>query len=204
VVTATLSTDRPGGARRAGPAWKERVLTLEEFLDLPEAKPALEFEEGRATQKVSPKLRHSTLQGAFVESVNRTYRRRKLAHAFPELRVTFGGRSFVPDVSVFRWDRIPRTTSGEVADDVFVAPDIAVEVVSPKQSVNALLRRCLTYTGLGVRIALLVDPADRSVVLFRPGVDTLALRGADRIDLDDILPGYRLTADALFQSLRIA
>ena len=201
MAAATRSTARASGARRARPGWKDRLLTLEEFLDLPEVKPALEFDEGRVTQKVSPRARHSTLQGAFVESVNRRFRRRKIAVAFPELRATFGGRSFVPDVSVFRWERIPREPSGEVADDVSVAPDIAVEVVSPKQSVNALVRRCLRYTSLGVRIALLVDSADRSVVLFKPGASAVALRGADQIDLDEVLPGFRLAVDDLFKSL---
>ena len=54
-----------------------------------------------------------------------------------------------------------------------------------------------------VRIALLVDPDDRSVILFRQGMNPIALRGSNRIDLDDILPGFDLTVDNLFASLRI-
>jgi Uma2 family endonuclease len=202
VATATLAKERTRGARQGRATWKDRRLTLDAFLALPEAEPALEFEEGMVTQKASPKARHSTLQGAFAESVNRRFRRRKVAYAFVELRTTFGGRSFVPDVSVYRWERIPRAPDGEVADDFFVEPDVAVEVVSPKQSVNALVRRCLRYTSLGVRVALLVDPADRSVVVFRPGADAVALRGVDRIDLDDVLPGFRPAVNDLFKSLR--
>ncbi len=37
-------------------------LTLERFLRLPEAKPALEFIDGKVVQKVSPKRTHSTIQ----------------------------------------------------------------------------------------------------------------------------------------------
>ena len=36
-------------------------MTLTEFLALPEEKPALEYENGEVTQKVSPKGRHSAL-----------------------------------------------------------------------------------------------------------------------------------------------
>jgi Uma2 family endonuclease len=78
-----------------------------------------------------------------------------------------------------------------------------VEIVSPKQSVNTLIRRYLWCVAHGVRIAVLVDPGDRSVVLFRPGQLPRALRGDDRIDLDDVLPGFRLTAADLFASLRL-
>ena len=40
----------------------DRRLTLEEFLALPEEKPALEYADGEVTQKVSPKARHGRLQ----------------------------------------------------------------------------------------------------------------------------------------------
>ena len=63
--------------------------------------------------------------------------------AFPELRVIFGGAAYVPDVSVFRLEHIPRTPEGDVANVFEVAPDIAIEIVSPEQSTNALVRRCV-------------------------------------------------------------
>lgn len=42
-------------------------ISLDVFLALPERKPALEFEDGRVTPKVSPKARHSTLQKRLSE-----------------------------------------------------------------------------------------------------------------------------------------
>ena len=49
----------------------------------------------------------------------------------------------------------------------------------------------------------LVDPDDESVILFRPGAAAVALRGADQVDLDDILPGFTLTVSDLFASLKL-
>lgn len=190
-------------SRRSRPIWQQRELTLEEFLALPDTKPALEFEEGQVTQKVSPKGQHSGLQTDLAELFNRFGRRRKLARAFTELRTTFAGRSYVPDVSVYRWERIPLTPDGKVANDFFVPPDITVEIVSPQQSVNALVRRCLQYITHGVPIALLVDPDDESVILFRQGATPLALRGQDGIDLEPVLGGFKLTAAGIFKSLRM-
>jgi Uma2 family endonuclease len=80
-------------------------------------------------------------------------------------------------------------------------PDIAVEIVSPEQRVNTLVRRCLWYVANGVRIALLIDPDDESVIVFRPDVSPLALGGSDRIDLDEVLPGFELTVQQFFDSL---
>jgi Uma2 family endonuclease len=96
-------------------------------------------------------------------------------------------------VSVYLWERIPVDAAGKVADEFRAPPDIAVEIVSPGQSVNALVRRCLWFVENGVRAAVLLDPSDESALLTRPGGTVTGLHGADRIDLQDILPGIELT-----------
>jgi Uma2 family endonuclease len=178
-------------------------MTLEAFLRLRERKPALEFEDGEVTQKVSPKGRHSTLQEASSRSINEFAIPLQLARAFTELRTTFGGRSYVPDVAVFRWERVPTTTTGEVADDFLLPPDIAIEIVSPGQSVTRLRKRCRWYVEHGVRIALLIVPSKRLVYRFGHRGDDVLLTDDDRIDLDDVLPGFRLTVNGLFAALRM-
>src|SRR5438477_9938015 len=96
-----------GASRSGGPgmAVTQRRLTLEEFLELPEEEPALEYFEGRITQKVPPKLRHSALQFEVAKLIDSFARPLGLARAFPELRTTYtdADASLVPDVAVFRW-----------------------------------------------------------------------------------------------------
>ena len=179
-------------------------LTLEAFLELPEEEPALEYEEGVVSQKVPPQGKHAGLQMWIGELINHFARPKKLALAFSELRTTFGGRSRVPDLVVYRWDRVPLDDRGRIANEFHEPPDVAVEIVSPGQSVNYLVRRCLWYVENGVRIALLVDPSDESVLLFRPGHTPMALHGDDRIDLDDVLPGFELRAHEVFDALMLS
>src|SRR5919205_158788 len=114
-------------------ALARKGLALEEFLALPEEKPALEYANGVVTQKVSPKTEHSILQAEFVELLARL-KRAKVARAFPELRTTFADRSYVPDVALIRWERIPRTPAGRPEDDIFIPPDLAIEIISPGES----------------------------------------------------------------------
>ncbi len=49
---------------------RRRTITLEEFLALPEEKPALEFLDGIVTQKPWPNVHHGVLQGQVTELVN--------------------------------------------------------------------------------------------------------------------------------------
>jgi hypothetical protein len=125
-------------------------MSLEEFLRLPERKPALEYEHGVVTRKVSPKGRHSKLQFWIADQINHQTEPGKIAFAFPELRATFATLSRVPDVAVFRWDRIPRDEQGRVADDFFDPPDVAIEILSPGQRINAQIRRCISFLDAGV------------------------------------------------------
>jgi Uma2 family endonuclease len=130
-------------------------------------------------------------------------RSRRLALAFSELRDVFGGAAYVPAVSVYLWDRIPRDAARLIADNFTEPPDIAIEIVSSGQSVNSLVRRLVWYVDDGVRVALVVDPDDLSVLAFRLNQPPRSARAAESIDIDDVLPGFSLTADDVFSALRI-
>src|SRR5260370_41157551 len=183
-------------------AIEQRSLTLDEFLRLPEEEPALELEpDGTVSHKVSPKGQHSTLQLALCERINEFARPRHLALAFPELRTVYAGAAYVPDVAVYRWQRIPRTSDGKVANDFREPPDGAIEIVSSEQSTNALIRRSLWYVHHGVGIALLIDPSDESVIRWHAQDPTAVLRRTDEISFGDVVPGLQFTVGAIFDVL---
>ena len=181
----------------------ERRMSLQAFLELPEEEPALEFDDGVVTQKVSPQGKHSILTYRLAERFNRFAEPRQLAFAFPELRTTFADFSPVPDIAIYRWERIPRDSDGTVANRFVEPPDLAIEIVSPQQSVTSLVRKCLRFVERGVPIVLLIDPGDESVLRFGPSADVQVLRGADPIDLSEVLPGFELTAQAVFDLLHL-
>ena len=178
-------------------------ISLEEFLALPEVKPALEYVEGRVTQKVSPQGKHSLLQGALLDLINSIVRPRRLAYAFPELRFRGVRHSQVPDVSVFLWHRIPRDPDGTVANVFSEPPDVAVEIISPGESRREQTEKCLGFVARGARVALLVDDVRATITVFRPGSEPVVLRAADVIDLTDIVPGMRFTVADVLGALKI-
>lgn len=184
-------------------AVEERQLTLKKFLKLPEEKPGLEFMHGVVTQKPMPKTTHSALQGQLAMWINQFAQPIKLAYAFPELRTTFARASVVPDVAVFVWERIPRDERGRLIDDVFEPADIAIEIVSPGQRIARLVEKCGWYVDNGVRIALMVNPRDSSVTIFRPDEPPIVLRGDAVIDVSEVLPGFELTVKSLFDALTL-
>jgi Uma2 family endonuclease len=128
----------------------------------------------------------------------------RLAMVLPELRATFAGASYVPDVAVFTWSRLPLDASGEIADECRTPPDVAIEIISPGESAPTLARRCQWYVEHGVRLAVLIDPRPRGIRVrtFRPGQDSEILQPAGQIAFSDVMPGLTIGVQALFGSLR--
>lgn len=179
-------------------------ISLERFLRLPEAKPALEYIDGEVIQKVSPKRTHSVIQNELLFAITEYGRRNRSGRAYPELRCTFGGNSLVPDVSYIVAERIPRDEKGQFIEDITIPPDLWVEVISPGQTVRAMSARLGWCLGQGVRLGWLVQPRKERVYVFEPGVATRTLERGDELEGGAVLPGFRLALDDLFDEVQRA
>jgi Uma2 family endonuclease len=143
-----------------------KSITLEEFLKLTETKPASEYIDGQIIQKPMPRGKHSRIQGESVTSINGLLRRKRIACAFPELRCTFGGRSTVPDVTVFTWNRIPRDANGEVANVFEIAPDWTIEILSPDQNQTKVTKNILHCLQYETQMGWLIDPDEQTIFVY--------------------------------------
>ena len=176
-----------------------KMLTLAEFLKLPETEPASEYIDGQIIQKPMPQGKHSAIQGEFVPAINKILKPKHIARAFPELRCTFGGRSTVPDIVVFIWNRIPRDENGEVANTFTVAPDWTIEILSPEQSQTKVTKNILHCLKHGTQMGWLIDPSEQTVFVYRSGRE---IEVFDEPDLILPMPSFasqlRLTLKDLF------
>ncbi len=176
-----------------------KPITLEEFLALPETKPASEYIDGKIIQKPMPKGKHSTIQGELIIVLNSALKPQKIARAFPELRCTFGGRSTVPDVTVFTWDRIPRDGNGEIADSFQAAPDWTIEILSPDQSQTRVTKNILHCLNNGTQLGWLIDPSEQSVLAYFPSQQPSFLEeDNDVLPIPDFAKDFKLTLGELF------
>lgn len=137
---------------------------------LPEAlvnRPQIEYLDGIAYPKVSPKLTHSLVQGAIVRILHRCAGERGLVG--PELDV-YPGRlgaavtKFVPDVGYISLERLRALPPADREEAPF-SPDVAVEVWSPtndRRYLDLKIARCLAN---GAVLVLDVDPYARTIVV---------------------------------------
>jgi Uma2 family endonuclease len=105
-----------------------------------------------------------------------------------------------PDVSFVRMERLPggRAPHGHCR----VAPDLAVEVVSPKDLAYELESKITDYLEAGVPVVWVVFPPTRRVTIRRPATSPLGtitdLREGETITGEDAMPGFAYSVGDFF------
>ena len=79
-----------------------------------------------------------------------------------------------------------------------VVPELVVEIVSPSDRQEAVNDKTLMWLGLGVLMVVEVYPAERAVMVHRPGAPSVTLTGEDVLDGGDVLPGFSLPLSEIF------
>jgi Uma2 family endonuclease len=125
------------------------------------------------------------------------------AHA-PDQCVVAGETGFVlrrnpdvvraPDVAVLPRDRVG-DAPGEFVEG---APDVAVEVLSPSNTVSEMERKLRDYFDGGARSVWWVDAESRTAVVYRSLREREVFASRDSL-VDPALPGLRVLVEDLFR-----
>jgi len=139
-------------------------MQLAPVLGIPEVKPAIESIRGAWFQKVSPRTRHSLLQGRMFLALATCLGERGFVG--PEWRFYFAPSdelpsTLVPDVAFVSKERLP--DPGDARERPLLAPDIAVEVLSPGDRLSVLETKIDLYLAHGALLVIVVDPENKTV-----------------------------------------
>ncbi len=178
-------------------------ISLADFLKLPETKPVSEYINSEIYQKPMPKGKHSRLQTQFSSEINRVAEINRLAIAFTELRCTFGGRSLVPDISVFSWQNIPIDANGEIENIFEIPPDWVIEILSPEQSSTRVIDNILFCLNSGTQLGWLIDPQERVIIIFCPGKQPEIKQNQDILPVLTSLENWKLSVENVFSYLTL-
>ena len=171
---------------------------------LPETKPETEWVRGRALQKVSAQRTHSRLQGAMLMRLDRWATGRGEVGTEWRFRVAPPNevrRPLVPDVSYVSNERL-RPLSDEEIEIPALAPDVAVEILSPDDRRIDIDDKIGVYLRAGSSLVIVVDPKKRAVELHDGAATTLL--DENRTIEHRALPGFSYPVSELFSVLKRA
>jgi Uma2 family endonuclease len=171
-------------------------LTLEQFLEAKETKPASEYACGEVFQKPMPDGPHAAIQFFLAAVLHPLLARTGFGRGFTELRCIFGApgrqRTYVPDLVYVSREKLP------IPRHLHTAPDLAVEILSPDQHMPAFLDKIQFYLLYGVRLVWVIDPATSTVAVQTPGEEARILHPGDTLDGGQVLPGFSVAVDEIF------
>lgn len=78
-------------------------------------------------------------------------------------------------------------------------PDLAIEVLSPSNGPGEILQKVAKFLEAGTAVVWVVDPRSRSVVIHRQAMVPEIAGEADRLDAEEILPGFSLDVTYIFE-----
>lgn len=181
-----------------------KVISLDEFLRLPETKPASEYIDGHIIQKPMPQGQHSRIQQKLINAINAATEDAQVALALPELRCTFGGRSIIPDLAIFQWARLPTNADGTIANAFNAHPDWTIEILSPEQSSTRVVSNILHCLDYGCQLGWLIDPSERLVQVYDADKRLISLETlADQLPVPAFASTFQLTLEQLFGWLQV-
>jgi Uma2 family endonuclease len=88
---------------------------------------------------------------------------------------------------------------GDLTGFLRLAPDLAVEVMSPGDTWYEIEEKVAEYLTAGVRLIWIVTAKTKSVHVYRPRQEALRLSREDKLTGEDVLPGFEVTVAELFE-----
>ena len=172
----------------------QRLLTAADLMQLPDDGYQYELEAGRLIRVPPTGPLASIVAATMLTLVNGFVRLHRLG--------VVGGADFgmilardpdtvrAPDVVFYRANRLP---PGGIPSSYWdLAPDLAVEVLSPSDRRGKVLKKVGEYLDAGTRLVWVVDPRRRTAVIYRPEGEPTILGADGVLDGEDVLPGFTL------------
>lgn len=177
-------------------------LSVDEFMayDAPDGK--AELVRGELRMSPSPGGRHGIVVVALIERLAAFVRSRKLGRIMTNVGfelVQLPRTVRAPDIAFVRAEHLP--AGGIDSGPMRVAPDLAVEVVSPSETRARLREKLDDYRISGVPLVWLIDPIARTVTIIDGTLPPRELGESDVLTGGVVIPGFRCEIRELFDGL---
>ena len=181
----------------------QTFITEEELLRMPDDGYRYELIEGELRQMVPTGFEH----GRYTGKMHGLLMIHVLPHKLGDVLAaetgfiiarTPDGRATVraADVAFVARGRVP--ADADTTKFLELAPDLVAETLSPSDTAVEVEEKIASWLKAGVRLALTLNPASRSVTLYRSLTDITRLTDKDELDLSDVVPGFRCRVSEIF------
>jgi Uma2 family endonuclease len=165
---------------------------------LPESDQLYEIVDGERVEKVMSAYA-SWIAAELHERLAGFLRENRIGKAVPEMIFILDDRRDLrrrPDVAYLSTEKWPVGAPPPATGDWAVIPDLAVEVLSPSNRYEAVMRKLREYFRYGVREVWIVSPEERIVQVFTSPVSLREVT-ADESLSTPMIPGWSISVEQL-------
>jgi Uma2 family endonuclease len=181
-----------------------RMMTAEELFMMPHGNFRYELVKG-ALIKMSPTGgKHGILTARITLALGHYIEANNLGEAFGAetgfMLATNPDTVRAPDAAFVSRERIP---PGDFPEKFWPgAPDLAVEVLSPSDTLYEVEEKIEEYLEAGVKLIWIVNPKKRTVTIYQPNAEPQTLTEADTLDGREVVHGFQYSLARLFARSR--
>lgn len=177
-----------------------QLMTAQEFWQLPGADVHRELVRGEVIETMPPGGRHGAIAAAVATVLRLWTRQTTGGYVGVEASYLLARNPDTvraPDVSYVRVERIPPGGAPEGFWDL--APDLAIEVVSPNATAEDVREKIRDFLRAGTPLVWTIYPRTREVVAYMSDGFARTFTEHDMLSFSDIPPGFSCTVSALFE-----
>ena len=171
-----------------------RPMTLEEFLE--NDCEGYEYVKGELVPMAAAAIVHGEI-GSNVHFLLASHiRKNKLGRLYiAETTFQLDDRVVKPDIAFVSPERL----SEDKLKGFSVAPDLAIEIVSPTDKQYDVTEKALAYLKAGTRLVWVIEPVAKTVMVYRSETDFTLLRCEDTLTGEDVVEGFACPVEQLFE-----
>ena len=156
-----------------------------------------EIVNGIPEEKEMAGARHGRVGARLLTFINHHVITHDLGVAYgPDTTFKMERNERLPDISFVSAERIPE--DGDPEGGWQLAPDLAIEVISPNDIYVKVMNKVFDYLDEGVKQVWLVSPERKTVTIYYSVTEFKALTENDLLTCEDLLPGFRCKVGDLF------
>ncbi len=112
-----------------------------------------------------------------------------------------GGAAFAPDASWVATNRLAAFSKEQKRKFLPLCPDFVVELMSPGDRLPGVQSKMKEWMANGALLGWLIDPDNRTVYVYRPGVDAEALVDIRSLNGESPIAGFELQLEDIWVGL---
>ena len=175
-----------------------QILTAEQLFQMPDDGFRYELVKGELKKMTPAGFKHGAIVAGFTALLTRHVKDNDLGVVSgAETGFKIGSNpDTVPDIGFVRRERI----SPAGLPDTFWpgAPDLAVEILSPNDTVYEVEEKVADWLLAGVRSVWILNPKQRTIHIHRPNAELQTLVENDTLDGQDVVPLFRCRVAEIF------